>query len=70
MNKSIEQISKEKILEKLKKGGYLDPFDSIREWLYCLINFIDLNKDLYLDKSKKEMLEMIQIIFEEIEDLY
>ena len=70
MNKSIEQISKEKILEKLKKKGYLDPCDSIREWLYCLINFIDLNKDLYLDKSKKEMLEMIQIIFEEIEDLY
>ena len=69
MNKSIEQISKEKILEKLKKE-YLDPFDSIREWLYCLINFIDLNKDLNLDKSKKEMLEMIQNIFEEIEDLY
>ena len=30
MNKSIEQISKEKVLEKLKKE-YLDPFDSIKE---------------------------------------
>ena len=68
MNKTIEQISKEKILEKLKKE-YLDPFDSIKEWLYCLINFIDLNIDLNLDKNKKEMLEMIQNIFDEIEEL-
>ena len=69
MNKSIEKISKEKILEKLKKE-YLDPFDSIKEWLYCLINFIDLDIDLNLAKNKKEMLEIIQNIFEEIEDLY
>ena len=69
MNKSIEQISKEKILEKLKKE-YLDPFDSIKEWLYCLVNFIDLNKDLNLDENKKEMLEIIQNIFDEIEELY
>ena len=69
MNKSIEQISKEKVLEKLKKE-YLDPFDSIKEWLYCLVNFIDLNKDLNLDENKKEMLEIIQNIFDEIEELY
>ena len=69
MNKSIEQISKEKVLEKLKKQ-YLDPFDSIKEWLYCLVNFIDLNKDLNLDENKKEMLEIIQNIFDEIEELY
>ena len=69
MNKSIEQNSKEKILEKLKKQ-YLDPFDSIRECLYCLVNFIDLNKDLNLDENKKEMLEIIQNIFDEIEELY
>ena len=69
MNKSIEKISKEKILEKLKKE-YLDPFDSIKEWLYCLINFIDLDIDLNLAKNKKEMLEMIQNIFDEIEELY
>ena len=69
MNKSIEQISKEKVLEKLKKE-YLDPFDSIKEWLYCLVNFIDLNKDLNLDENKKEMLEIIQNVFDEIEELY
>ena len=69
MNKSIEQISKEKVLEKLKKE-YLDPFDSIKEWLYCLVNFIDLDIDLNDEKNKKEMLEMIQNIFDEIEDLY
>ena len=62
-------MNKEKILKKLKKE-YLDPFDSIKEWLYCLINFIDLNIDLNLDKNKKEMLEMIQNIFDEIEELY
>ena len=61
MNKTKEQISKEKILERIKKD-YLDPFDSIKEWLYCLINFIDLNIDLNLDKNKKEKLEMIQNI--------
>ena len=54
----------------MNKKDYLDPFDSIREWLYCLVNFIDLNIDLNLDKNKKEMLEMIQNIFDEIEDLY
>ena len=69
MNKSKEQISKEEFLKKLKKQ-YLDPFDSIKEWLYCLVNFIDLNIDLNLDKDKKEMLEMIQNIFDEIEELY
>ena len=69
MNKSIEQISKEKVLEKLKKQ-YIDPFDSIKEWLYCLVNFIDLNKDLNLDENKKEMLEIVQNIFDEIEELY
>ena len=69
MNKSIEQISKEKVLEKLKKE-YLDPFDSIKEWLYCLVNFIDLNKDLNLDENKKEMLESTTNIFDEIEELY
>ena len=68
MNKTIEKISKEKILEKLKKQ-YLDPYDSIKEWLYCLINFIDLDIDLNLDKNKKEMLDMIQNIFDEIEEL-
>ena len=54
----------------MNKNEYIDQFDSIREWLYCLINFIDLNIDLNLNKNKKEMLEMIQNIFEEIEDLY
>ena len=68
MNKTKEQNSKEKILEKLKKE-YLDPFDSIKEWLYCLVNFIDLNIDLNNEKNKKEMLDMIQNIFEELEEL-
>ena len=55
----------------MNKKDYLDPFDSIREWLYCLVNFIDLpNIDLNLDKNKKEMIEMIQNIFDEIEELY
>ena len=62
-------MNKEKVLEKLKKD-YLDPFDSLKEWLYCLVNFIDLNIDLNLDKNKKEMLEIIQNIFGEIEELY
>ena len=44
-------MNKEKILEKLKKE-YLDPFDSIKEWLYCLINFIDLDIDLNNEKNK------------------
>ena len=52
-----------------KKENLLDPYDSIKEWLYCLINFIDLNIDLNLDENKKEMLEMIQNILEKIEEL-
>ena len=52
------------------KKEYLDPFDSIKEWLYCLINFIDLDIDLNNEKNKKEMLEMLQNIFDEIEELY
>ena len=54
----------------MNKNEKLDPFDSIKEWLYCLINFIDLDIDLNLEKNKKEMLEMIQNIFDEIEELY
>ena len=54
----------------MNKKEYLDPFDSIKEWLCCLINFIDLDIDLNNDKNKKEMLEMIQNILEEIEELY
>ena len=53
----------------MNKKETLDQFDSIKEWLHCLINFIDLNIDLNLDKNKKEMLEIIQNIFEEIEEL-
>ena len=53
-----------------EKKIYLDPYDSIKEWLYCLVNFIDLNIDLNDEKNKKEMLEMIQNIFDEIEELY
>ena len=53
----------------MNKKEWLDPFDSIKEWLYCLINFIDLNIDLNLDKNKKEMLEIIQNVFDEIGDL-
>ena len=68
MNKTKDQNSKENVLERIKKE-YLDPFDSIKEWLYCLINFIDLDIDLNLDKNKKEMLEIIQNILEEIEEL-
>ena len=48
----------------MNKKEYLDPFDSIKEWLYCLI--IDLNIDLNDEKNKKEILEMIQHIFDEI----
>ena len=51
------------------KKEYLDPFDSLKEWLYCLINFIDLDIDLNNEKNKKEMLAMIQNIFDEIEEL-
>ena len=48
----------------------MDQFDSIKEWIFCLINFIDLpNKDLNLDKNKKEMIEMLENILEEIEEL-
>lgn len=47
----------------------MDQFDSIKEWLYCLINFIDLDIDLNLPKNKKEMLEMLENILEEIEEL-
>ena len=54
----------------MNKKDYLDPFDSIKEWLYCLINFIDIDIDLNNEKNKKEMLEMIQNIFDEIEELY
>ena len=54
----------------MNKKDYLDPFDSIKEWLYCLINFIDLDIDLNNEKNKKEMIEMIQNIFDEIEELY
>ena len=54
----------------MNKKETLDQFDSIKEWLYCLVNFIDLNVDLNLDKNKKEMIEMIQNIFDEIEELY
>ena len=68
MNKTKDQNSKENVLERIKKE-YLDPFDSIKEWLDCLINFINLNIDLNLNKNKKEMLEIIQNILEEIEDL-
>ena len=53
----------------MNKKEYLDSFDSIKEWLYCLINFIDLDIDLNDEKNKKEMLEIIQNIFEEIEEL-
>ena len=54
-----------------EKNNYLDPFDSIKEWLYCLVGFITLpNIDLNLEKNKKEMLEMIDNIFEDIEELY
>ena len=53
----------------MNKKDYLDQYDSIKEWLYCLINFIDLNIDLNLDKNKKEMLEIIQNVFDEIGDL-
>ena len=54
----------------MNKKEWLDPFDSIKEWLYCLVNFIDLNIDLNSYKNKKEMLEMIKNILEEIEELY
>lgn len=47
----------------------MDQFDSIKEWLYCLISFIELNIDLNLEKNKKEMLEIIQNIFDEIDEL-
>ena len=48
----------------MNKKDYLDQYDSIKEWLYCLI--IDLDIDLNNDKNKKELLEMIQNIFDEI----
>ena len=54
----------------MNKKEFIDPYDSIKEWIYSLINFIDLNIDLNLDKNKKEMLEMIENILEEIEELY
>ena len=48
----------------------MDQFDSIKEWIYCLINFIDLpNNDLNLDKNKKEMLKILENILGEIEEL-
>lgn len=55
----------------MNKREYLDSYDSIKEWLYCLINFIELpNINLNLDKNKNEMIEIIENIFEEIEELY
>ena len=53
----------------MNKKEWLDPYDSIKEKLYCLINFIDLNIDLNLDENKKEMWEIIENILEEIEEL-
>ena len=53
----------------MNKKEFIDPYDSIKEWLHCLVNFIDLNIDLNLDKNKKEMLDIIQNIFDEIEEL-
>ena len=55
--------------KKINKKEYLDPFDSIKEWLYCLVNVIDLDIDLNDEEHKKEMLEIIQNIFDEIEEL-
>ena len=57
-------------MNKKETNNWLDPFDSIKEWICCLINFIDLNIDLNLEKNKKEMLEMLENILEEIEELY
>ena len=56
-----------KLGDKMNKKENLDPFDIIKEWLYCLI--IDLDIDLNDEKNKKEMLEMIQNIFDEIGEL-
>ena len=57
-------------MNKKETNNWLDPFDSIKEWIFCLINFIDLDIDLNLEKNKKEMLEMLENILEEIEELY
>ena len=37
----------------MNKKEYLDPYDSIKECLYCLINIIALNIHLNLYKNKK-----------------
>ena len=52
----------------MNKKDYLDPFDSIREWLYCLVNFIDLNIDLNLDKNKKEISNLENEIYKQLGD--
>ena len=48
----------------MNKKETLDQFDSIKEWLHCLINFIDLDINLNLNKNKKEMLDIIENILE------
>ena len=54
-----------------EKNNYLDPFDSIFEWLDCIRNFVKLpNIDLNLEKNRNEIVEMIENIIEEIEELY
>ena len=54
----------------MNKKEYLDPFNSIKDRLYRLINVLVLDIDLNDEKNKKEMLEIIQNIFDEIEELY
>ena len=55
-------------MNKKEMNNLIDPFDSIKEWIYCLRNYIEL-PNIDLNKNKKELIEMIENILEEIEEL-
>ena len=46
----------------------MDQFDSIMEWLIALRNYIEL-PDIDLNKNKKDLIDMVESIMEEIEEL-
>ena len=53
----------------MNKKEYIDPFDSIMEWLIALRNYIEL-PNIDLNKNKKDLINMVESIMEEIEELY
>lgn len=46
----------------------MDQYDSIMEWLIALRNYIEL-PNIDLNKNKKDLIDMVENIMEEIEEL-